>query len=698
MSKLLFAAIPLASLLAGPRLPGTLTRINPDGGAVEFCPLKQTRVKGRIDGGLARVTVTQEFFNPSKSAIEAVYVFPLPENSAVDDMTLHVGDRTIRGLIKKRDEARKIYEQARNRGYSAALLDQERPNIFRQHVANIPPGAAVKIEISYVELMPYRQAGYEFVFPMVVGPRYKATERTTSPIPQEGIRAGHDIAIELDIDAGRAIRDLKVESHEVVSTTNGSRAQVKLRDGVTLPNKDFILRYSSSGDQVTDTVLAHRDSRGGFFTLSLAPPQATREVDVSPKEIVFVLDTSGSMMGFPIEKAKEAMRLAMNGLHPRDTFNLITFAGDTHVLFPEPVQATPENLKRAQEFLASRRGSGGTEMLGTIRAAMTPSRNPEAIRVVCFMTDGYIGYENEIFREIKKYSNARIFSFGIGQSVNRHLLDRMAEFGRGEVEYVTLESDGSAAAKRFHERVRSPLLTDVAIEWNGLPMNEVYPQRIPDLFDAKPLMVTGRYSSAARGTIRVTGKMAGRPFSRDIAVNLPGDANHDTIASLWARRKVAAIDDESTITQLGLDFRLMTQYTSFVAVEERVVNEGGKPRRIEVPIEMPEGVSHDGIFNKAQAVALGSGIAMPMARMRREAPEIEFLRADKAVTPAPSAERIHVMIVLKNASAEAIAKLDALGLERSDQEIKRLIFGYITKDKLEQIRKLSEVFSVLTVP
>ncbi|HSE97405.1 MAG TPA: VWA domain-containing protein, partial [Blastocatellia bacterium] len=357
------------------------------------------------------------------------------------------------------------------------------------------------------------------------------------------------------------------------------------------------------------------------------PPERVTAQDVTPKEIVFVIDTSGSMSGFPIEKAKEAMKLALDGLYPQDTFNLITFAGDTHILFPEPVPATSENLRKAQEFLRSRAGGGGTEMMKAIRAALDPSDKQDHIRIVCFMTDGYVGNDMEIIAEVQRHPNARVFSFGIGNSVNRFLLDKMAEHGRGEVEYVTLNDDGSAAAKRFHERVRSPLLTDISIDWGGLQVADLYPKRIPDLFSAKPLILTGRYASGGSGVIKLKGRSAGRDFEREIAVTLPeSEPRRNVLATLWAR---ARIDDlmgqdyngmqysapreeiREAITQLGLEFRLMTQFTSFVAVEEMTVTDGGQPRRIEVPVEMPEGVSHEGVFGAtkdslAQAKKIGN--------------------------------------------------------------------------------------------
>src|SRR6185503_18159189 len=315
------------------------------------------------------------------------------------------------------------------------------------------------------------------------------------------------------------------------------------------------------------------------------------------------------MSGFPIEKAKETMKLALDGLYPADTFNLITFAGDTHILFPEPVPATPENLQKAQAFLESRSGSGGTEMMKAIKAALDPSDAQDHMRIVCFMTDGYVGNDMGIVSEVQKHPNARVFAFGIGGSVNRFLLDKVAEAGRGEVEYVGLNDDGSAAARRFHERVRNPLLTDISIEWNGLQVADVYPQRIPDLFSAKPVVMTGRFTSPGRATIRLKGKMAGQDYVREIPVELPETmASHDVLASLWARARVDNLmnqdyqgaqsgnmraDLKETITQLGIEYRLMTQFTSFVAVEEMTVTDGGQPRRIDVPVEVPEGVNRE---------------------------------------------------------------------------------------------------------
>ncbi|HJS23344.1 MAG TPA: VIT and VWA domain-containing protein [Pyrinomonadaceae bacterium] len=618
---------------------GSLTVFDAQGNPKSMCPLKHTEVKAEISGFISRVVVTQQFENPFKEKIEAVYAFPLPQNAAVDDMTMIVGERTVRGKILPREEARAVYEAAKSSGKVAGLLDQERPNIFTQSVANILPGEQIKITISYVEKLSYVNGAYEFVFPMVVGPRYipgtpasnhrrgggggyspdtdrvPDASRITPKPPPPGMRSGHDISLDVTLDAGLIIDNLTSKTHVVdIQRPDIRSARLHLKENSTIPNKDFILRYDVAGQAIQDAVLSHRSEKGGFFTMILQPPERVVASDVTPKELVFVLDTSGSMNGFPIEKAKETMKLALDSLYPSDTFNLITFAGDTVILFPEPVPATRENLSKAQAFLESRSGAGGTEMMTAIRAALKPSDDQSHVRIVCFMTDGYVGNDMEIISEVQKHQNARVFAFGIGSSVNRFLLDKIASAGRGEVEYVALNDDGSAAARRFHERVRNPLLTDISIDWNGLPVADVYPQRIPDLFSAKPVVVTGRFTAAGRATVRLKGKMAGQDFVREIPVELPETmASHDVLASLWARARVDNLMDQDyegaqsgdmradlkdTITQLGIEYRLMTQFTSFVAVEERVVTDGGQPRRIDVPVEVPEGVDRETAYEE----------------------------------------------------------------------------------------------------
>jgi Ca-activated chloride channel family protein len=648
----LAASVPLLALFAwnfasaetaaAPReTSGSLQILGKDGAVSGNCPLKHTEVRGAVSGFVARVEVTQTFENSSAEKIEAVYAFPLPENAAVDDMTIQVGTRTVRGVIKQRDEARAIYENAKQTGHVTALFGQERPNIFTQAVANIMPGEQVVVTIGYLQTLKYEEGSYEFVFPTVVGPRYIPGEPTgkqaggwapdtdkvpdaskiTPPVTPPGTRAGHDISIELAIDAGVPIQRLHSSSHEVdVNRTGASTALVKLKNLAVIPNKDFILKYSVARDQISDAVLSQaapassKLGPGGYFTLILQPPARIPESDITPKELVFVLDTSGSMRGFPIEKAKAFVSHALDELYPGDTFNLITFSGDTQVLFPEPVFPTVENIAKAKAVLGVKSGSGGTVMMNAILAPLEPSDSQDHVRIVCFLTDGYVGNDLEIIGEVQKHTNARVFAFGVGTSVNRFLIEGMAKAGRGEAEIVTIkESDkADAAAHRLYERLRSPLLTDVSIDWGTLPVTDVYPRMLPDLYSGRPLVVSGCYSAATNGTIHIRAKRAGEDFVRAIPVSLSASAGSYRIqSSFWARGK---IDDlmsqdwagvqrgnmkpelEKEITQLGLDYRLMTQFTSFVAIEEQIVTKDGKPQRVEVPVEMPEGVTYEGVF------------------------------------------------------------------------------------------------------
>ena len=413
---------------------GALTVVDSSGNAKAVCPLKHTDVKAEISGFISRVVVTQQFENPFKEKIEAVYTFPLPQNAAVDDMTMTVGERTIRGKILPREEAQAVYDAAKSSGKVASLLDQERPNIFTQSVANILPGNQIKITISYVETLNYVNGAYEFVFPMVVGPRYVPgspngrtqgsgfapdtdrvpdASRITPNSPPPAMRSGHDISLDVTLDAGLILDDVNSKTHDVdIQRTDSHSARLHLREGSTIPNKDFVLRYDVAGRAIQDALLTHRSDKGGYFTLILQPPDRVTAEDVRPKELVFVLDTSGSMQGFPIEKAKETMKLALDSLYPSDTFNLITFAGDTQILFPKPVPATKANLNKAQAFLNSRSGSGGTEMMTAIKAALEPSDDQSHIRIVCFMTDGYVGNDMEIISEVQKHPMRACFHLG----------------------------------------------------------------------------------------------------------------------------------------------------------------------------------------------------------------------------------------------------------------------------------------------
>ncbi len=626
-----------ADVATPPPRCGTLQIVDDHQMPVNVCPLEHTDVQVDISGFIARVTLTQRFKNPTNTPIEAVYVFPMSDRAAVDAMDMRIGDRTVTGVIKEKDEARRIYNAARNAGQRASLLDQERPNIFTQSVANIMPGDEVLITISYVEYLKYEAGEYEYSFPMVVGPRYNPSgvadaHRISPPITPKDTRAGHDISLTVNLDAGVPLQALNSELHAVnVNRTGQSTAVVELKNQRSIPNRDFVLAYSVGGSYVEDAVLTHAGDKGSFFSLILQPPDRVQPDHVTPKEMIFVIDRSGSMSGFPIEKAKKTMRQCIEGMNPHDTFNLVSFAGGTGYCFEQSMPNTRDNRTKALEYLANLHGGGGTEMMGAIDAALGGQRDPERLRVVCFMTDGFIGNDMAILDRVQKnVNNARVFAFGIGNSVNRFLIDNMARVGRGASEIVTLETDGDAAVERFHTRIQSPLLTDIEIDFGGLEVADVYPapNAIPDLFSAQPLILNGRYTGSGAGVITLRGRTAEGPYEKRINVTFPRkNEMHDVLAPLWARTQIAAImdrdwigiqqgrpatDTQRAITDLGLKFGLMTQFTSFVAVEERIVNQGGRQTTVQVPIEMADGVSYEGIFGDDEVRgAIGAASSPP---------------------------------------------------------------------------------------
>jgi Ca-activated chloride channel family protein len=632
------AALTAADL--GPAGTGVLRAVDEKGGAVEF-PLRHTKVEADVSGMLAGVWVTQQFTNPVDHPIEAVYVFPLPQMAAVDDMEMEIGKRTIRGLMKEREEARQIYEEAKAAGKTASLLEQERPNIFTQSVANILPGDDIRIRIHYVEDMRYQDDGYEFVFPMVVGPRYipgvatgaggtgwahytnrvPDASRITPPVLKPGERSGHDIEVTLTIAAGTPVTDVTSPSHDVGSRQlEDGRTQVTLSPLDTIPNKDLVVRYRTAGEEFQVAPLFHAAEAGRYFMLVFQPEATPRAEDIVPREMVFVLDCSGSMSGLPIGKSKEAAGKLIRSMRPTDSFQIITFSNAAAGFAEAPMPATPENIEKGVAFLSDLSGEGGTEMMAGIRASLDYPQDPKRIRIVAFMTDGYIGNEGEILAAVEeKLGGARLFSFGIGSSVNRHLLDRLAEVGRGYVTYVRQDESPDQAVERFYRRLEAPLLADIDVQAaEGARTYQVYPSPIPDLFDGQPLIVHGRYEGAGPGAIVVTGRRGSGAFRKELAVQWPdNEPSNAVLATLWARTRIAYLtgcmedledpDIVGRIKEIAIRHRIMSKWTSFVAVEEKPRVDGtGAPEVIPVPVPMPDGTRYDGVFGKGDALEGGA--------------------------------------------------------------------------------------------
>ena len=587
-------------------------------------PLKHTAVDAAINGYIGTVNVRQEFENPYDTKIEAVYVFPLPEKAAVSEFLMVIGDRTIRGILREKEEAEAIYRQARAQGYRASLLVQRRPNIFEQKVANIEPGKAIDIDITYFHTLAYKDGWYSFVFPTVVGPRYNppgypdpvdAARRGGSGSANGGTsveylrpdeRSGHDISINVRVDAGVEIEELKA-SHGIDTTRDEPHlALVRLDNGKTIPNRDFVLDFRVAGEKLKSNLLTHRDPETdeGYFTLMVIPPKDSTGVPRQTMEMVFVVDCSGSMSGRPLQQAKDAISVALDRLGPDDTFQIIRFADSASQFGAAPAVATEQNLAKARQYLAALSADGGTEMINGIKAALDFPHDPSRFRFVTFMTDGYIGNETDILAAVHdRIGASRIFSFGVGNSVNRYLMERMAEAGRGVVAYLGLNDSARTVMDDFFARVSHPALTDVEVDWGGMAVTDVYPPKLPDLFVDRPLVVTGKFTGD-RKAVRVLGSSGGERRMVMTAEDVDGGAG-ESLAKVWARLRIADLANRQSwagdpygelrdaIRNTALQYQLVSNYTSFVAVDSSMRTPGGHGVTVRQAVPVPDGVRYE---------------------------------------------------------------------------------------------------------
>ena len=587
-------------------------------------PLQHTAVDAAIAGHVGTVRVKQQFANPFDTKIEAVYVFPLPEKAAVTEFLMVIGDRTIRGILREKEEAEAIYRAARDQGYQASLLVQHRPNVFEQKVANIEPGKAIDVDITYFHTLAYKDGWYSFVFPTVVGPRFNPPGhpdpvhalprggRTETPggtaleylAPAE--RSGHDLGITVRIDAGVRIEELK-STHEITVERDGpATATVQLANRTTIPNRDFVLDFRIAGETVKSNLMTYTDQETGqgYFSLMMIPPIDTAQVSRRPMEMVFVIDCSGSMEGRPLAQAKQAIATALGLLNPEDTFQIIRFSEDASQFGREPVPATEENLAAARRYLANLNSQGGTMMVEGIKAALDFPHNPSRYRFVSFMTDGYIGNEAEILAEVhRRIGNARIFSFGVGESVNRYLMERMAKVGRGAVAYLGLNDSAEEVMGAFFERVSRAALTDVEIDWGGMTVSDTYPSRTPDLFVGRPLVVAGRFRGEP-AQINISGTVHGARHTFVVEAAEAGSAG-PFLAKVWARANIAELADRQVtigdphgelrdnIRRIALQHQLASDYTSFVAVDSSEVTGGEYGVTVHQAVPVPEGVRYE---------------------------------------------------------------------------------------------------------
>ncbi len=631
-------------------VPGTgaLVTRGPKGSEVVPVPLKHTSVTAAVTGYVASVDVVQQFHNPFSGKIEALYVFPLPHSAAVNEFVMTVGDRKIRGIIRERREAERIYQEAKRQGYVASLLTQERPNVFTQAVANIEPGKQIDVHVRYFHTLAYSDGWYEFVFPMVVGPRFNppgstegvgavgrgsrgaSRQKTEVQYLRAGQRSGHDVAVTVKLDAGVPVEAIESRTHKVsVARRDPARAEVTLDPADRIPNRDFVLRWKVAGEGIKSSLIVRRNDgdaqSGGHFSLMLLPPDSLKHLPRSPLEMVFTLDVSGSMDGRPIAQAKDAVRHALRNLGRDDTFQLIRFAGHADLMAPRPVPATPENVREAMRYLDGTSAGGGTMMLDGIRKSLEFPSDESRPRYVAFLTDGYIGNEAEILGALhRSLGGSRVFSFGVGSSTNRYLLEHMAKLGRGAVAYLGPRDEGDEVMGDYFRRIRHPALTDVSIDWGGANVTEVFPQRLPDLFVGRPVIVTGRFTGEPPRAVKVTGRVRGEAQTIEVAASDDAGPNDGAKALplVWARMKIADLADRETYEprgdladrarQVAIDYGLMSAYTGLVAVDSMTRTEGTHGTTVAVPVPVPDGVKYETTVEEARGTeAQGAEARIP---------------------------------------------------------------------------------------
>lgn len=581
---------------------------------LDLLPLKDTRVQIDVSGVIADVKVLQTYRNEGSRPINARYVFPASTRAAVYAMRMRIGDQVIVAKIKEREKAKQEFDKAKQEGKSASLLEQNRPNVFSMSLANIMPGDQVEVEFSYTELLAPTDGVYEVVFPTVVGPRYSSQPESSAPkegdpikIPylHQGDKPASALHISARISAGVPIRDLICPSHQISPHWQSSTvAQLVLDNtGQFQGDRDFILRYRLSGDQISSGLLLYRGADENFFLFMAQPPQRVTDAEIPAREYIFVVDVSGSMSGFPLNTAKHLLRELIGQLRPSDLFNVVLFSGDANALSIKSLRADQQNISRAINLIEQQRGGGGTELLGAVTQAMSIPQEPNVSRSIVVVTDGYISAEKRVFDYIRKNLNfCNVFAFGIGSSVNRYLIEGVAKAGMGEPFIVTTEAEAPAIAAKFREYIQTPLLTDIQVHSSGFDIYDVNPEGLPDLFAQRPVILFGKWRGPVSGTLELRGRAGqGDYLTRlDVADVQPDEANR-ALRYLWARSRIAELSDYGVvhldadrirdITSLGLKYNLLTQYTSFIAVREMVSNTQGPAQDVDQPLPLPQGVS-----------------------------------------------------------------------------------------------------------
>lgn len=593
-----------------------------------------------VSGPTIRARVTQLFRNPTKVWMEATYVYPLPEGGAVDTLKMVVGDRVIVGDIKERQQARVIYEQARQNGQKAALTEQERPNIFTNSVANIGPGETVLVQIEYQE--PVHQSGNEFSLrvPMVVGPRYNPAPvvqsvdlrddgsgwgtSTSDPVPDRDRISPRVLdpaenapvnptSITVRLQAGFPLGEVKSQYHQVkIERPDDATRLIRLADGPVPADRDFELTWKPAAEKATSVGLFREHVGDADYVLAYVTPPSVEQAEQKPlaREVIFVIDNSGSMGGTSIEQAKASLVYALGRLKPNDRFNVIRFDDTMDVLFPASVPADPRHLGEATSFVSALQARGGTEMVPAMRAALTDPAASEAdhIRQVVFLTDGAIGNEQQLFDTIAAMrGRSRVFMIGIGSAPNTYLMTRAAELGRGAFTHIGSVDQVEERMRELFAKLENPAVTGLAARFSDATA-DMTPAALPDLYRGEPLVVAAKLDKLT-GSLEIKGRVGDRPWT--VTLPLANAAEGKGLSKLWARRKISDAEvarnmrqvspeeSDKTILKLALEHLLVSRLTSLVAVDKTPSRPAGEPLKLtDLPINLPAGWDFEKVFGE----------------------------------------------------------------------------------------------------
>ena len=614
-------------------------------------PRIATDVKVVISGNVARTRVTQRFTNPAEGWAEGIYVFPLPDTAAVDTLKMQIGDRFIEGDIKERKEARQIYETAKAEGKKVSLIEQQRPNVFTNSIANIGPHETVVVQIEYQEALRFDQGRFKLRVPLVVAPRYSppATaslvscesggiglnlsdrvpdrEAFSAPVLRPETGKINPVTLAIHLEAGFPLGAIESSSHKIAVRRDGTEnAAITLENGDVPADQDFALTYApASGTMPSVSLLKERLGGADYLMALVVPPVGAAHAEQKPREAIFVLDNSGSMGGESIREAKAALLLALERLKTSDRFNVIRFDDTLTVLFPQAVGATAENIAYAKGFIASLEANGGTEMLPALRAALTDTTPQDTthVRQVVFLTDGEVGNEEELFAAISSsLGRSRLFTVGIGSAPNAFFMSGAARAGRGTYTNIGDVNEVSARMAELFAKLEHPVMTDLAAVWPTGLDSEAWPNPLPDLYDGEPVVLTAKIPHAA-GTLTLSGNLEAAPWTQSLDL---ADARPATgIARLWARNKIASLEDlrvrggnadviDKAVLEVALNAHLVSRVTSLVAVDVTATRPQGEMLTTQkLPLNLPAGWDFGKVFGEEVPLERRAGVTLPPA-------------------------------------------------------------------------------------